>query len=164
MKIKSRIICLSLVFVFMFMVVGQSVSYVYAGDLDSFEITQIGNIYYMYLENNEDIVCITVNSDGNFVNAYSRKQNIEDKMFEYKPKSTLNLEESILHTNKLLNNEESKFTNTDIIYPYRSLKDYVGEVLISSTGVSDFYYKKTKTSDNLYNNNSAIIKRGCELY
>lgn len=330
-KYMKKIICLLLAFVMLISVsvptfaqnleIDQMNIIDENNDLDSFEIIQIGNIYYMYLENNEDIVCITVNSEGNLVNAYSRKQNIEDKMLEYKPKSTLNLEESILHTNKLLNNEESKSIDTDInnildlfnnndfietreinietsyegvldsgsrkdenlnseisllnsgesskairkaknrygdtvlnkyltkgtykgrtgylyytrtfgayrtinkyvaaglalsaisvmlgippvgvkqvvalvagaggtlvslkaetvrkykttcynckevkvgsIYPYRSLKDYVGEVLISSTGVSDFYYKKTKTSDNLYNNNSAIIKKGCELY
>lgn len=50
------------------------------------------------------------------------------------------------------------------IYPYRSLKDYIGEVFISSTGVTEFQYKKTKSNDNIYFNNQAIIRRGCELY
>ena len=50
------------------------------------------------------------------------------------------------------------------IYPYRSLRDYVGDVLISSTGVSAFQYRKTNSNDNLYNNNQAIIKKGCDLY
>lgn len=289
-------------------------------ELDNSEIIQIGDFYYIYLENNEKILCMTVNIEGNLVNAYSRQLN-EDKMIEYKPKSTTSLNESIFNTDKLFNNRELKTTDIDInnilnllndndfvdtkeinidisyegvldsdsnndenlnlntsllrssestkainkakkkygstvigkyltkgtyngktgylyytrtfgaykseniyvaagltlsaisamlglppagakqiislvagvggalvslkaetvrkykttcynnkevkvgsIYPYRSLKDYIGEVLISSTGVSDFQYKKTKTSDNLYNDNKAIIRRGCELY
>lgn len=290
-------------------------------DLENFETFKIGDFYYMYFENDEDILCITINSEGNLINAYSRQKNIEDKMIEYKPNSTLNLNESIFHANKLFSNKRLKSTNTDInnvlsllsnnnfidtreinidtsyeevldtesrkdeslnsdvslsnesesskainkaknkyggtvidkyltnetyngrtgylyytrtfgayrtidkyvpaglalsaisvmlgippvgvkqvvalvagvggllvslkpetvrkykttcynckevkvgsIYPYRSFLDFVGEVLISSTGVSDFYYKETKTSDHLYYDNSAIIKRGCELY
>lgn len=50
------------------------------------------------------------------------------------------------------------------IYPYRSLQDRIGEVLITSFGSSRFYYKKTKTTDNIYLDNQEIIKKGCLLY
>lgn len=42
--------------------------------------------------------------------------------------------------------------------------DYVGEVFVSSTGVTDFQYTNTKSTDKIYFNNQAIIQKGCELY
>lgn len=75
----------------------------------------------------------------------------------------ISLKPETVHTYKTMVHD-LKEVKVGSYYPYRSLKDITGEVQMTDWGVSPFYYKKTRYSDNIYSNNQAIIKRGCELY